>query len=72
MPRPLPDYIMNERDYTTSNWNSILIDWANWNTYSPQMICRCAQKAKELGKKTFAIQFYGKYFPLYFIMAKEA
>eukprot|EP00112_Aurelia_sp_Birch-Aquarium-sp1_P005417 Seg1615.3 transcript_id=Seg1615.3/GoldUCD/mRNA.D3Y31 product="hypothetical protein" protein_id=Seg1615.3/GoldUCD/D3Y31 len=59
-PRPLPDYLMNERDYSTDNWNGHLINWRNWNTYSPQMICRCAQKAKEMGKKTFSIQFYGE------------
>ncbi|XP_065056381.1 uncharacterized protein LOC135684674 [Rhopilema esculentum] len=60
VPRPLPDYVMNERDYTISNWNEHLIDWKNWNTYSPQMICRCAEKAKELGRKTFSLQFYGE------------
>lgn len=60
IPRPLPEYAMNERDYSISNWNGKLIDWRNWNTYSPQMICRCAAKAKALGRTTFGIQFYGK------------
>ena len=64
IPRPLPDYIMNERDYRHSNWNGYLIDWKNWNTYIPKMICRCAAKAKELNRTTFSLQFYGN--PYYY------
>jgi len=60
IPRPLPDYVMNERDYRHSNWNGYLIDWKNWNTYIPKMICRCAAKAKELNRTTFSLQFYGE------------
>ena len=61
---------MNERDYSTSNWNGHLVNWRDWNNYSPQMICRCAAKAKALGRTTFGIQFYGKYrFPVHYLMA---
>jgi len=60
VPRPLPDYILTERDYTLSIWNKYLIDWKNWNTYSPEMICRCAAKAKALKRTTFSMQFYGE------------
>jgi len=60
VPRPLPDYAMNERDFSIPNWNGHLINWKDWNTYSPKMICRCAAKAKELGHTTFAVQFYGE------------
>lgn len=59
-PRPLPDYLQNERDFSISNWNGILIDWKNWNTYSPEMICRCADFAKKRGHSMFAIQFWGE------------
>ena len=59
LPRPLPDYIQNERDYRHTNWNGKLIEWNNWNNYTPGLICRCAEKAKKLGHTTFSIQFYG-------------
>jgi len=59
-PRPVPNYIMNERDYTAKGWNKHLIDWKNWVTYSPQMICRCAEAAKQGGYNYFAIQFWGE------------
>merc|ERR1719450_1818193 len=51
---------MNERDYTHKGWNGILIDWEHWTTYSPQMICRCADAAQKRGDNYFAIQFYGE------------
>eukprot|EP00794_Sanderia_malayensis_P018103 gene18103-19912_t len=59
-PRPLPAYISNERDYNANNWNGHLIDWKNWDTYAPLMICRCAKKAKADGYTTFGVQFYGE------------
>jgi len=59
-PRPMPNYSLNERDFTISNWNKILIDWKNWNTYSPKMICRCAAEAKRLNHDLFSIQFWGE------------
>ena len=59
VPRPLPDYILNERDYRHGSWNGRLIEWNNWNKYIPGLICRCAAKAKALGHTTFSIQFYG-------------
>ena len=59
-PRPLPDYIMNERDYTLPNWNGHIIDWNNWDKYMPALICRCAMAAKKGNYKYFGIQFYGK------------
>eukprot|EP00795_Rhopilema_esculentum_P011264 gene11264-21455_t len=59
-PRPLPEYVMNERDYSTSNWNGKLIDWKNWDTYSPQFICRCAKAVKEKGFTYFGAQFFGE------------
>lgn len=60
VPRPIPFYAMNERDYTISNWNKHLIEWDAWATYSPKMICRCAAKAKSMGRTTFSLQFYGE------------
>lgn len=60
-PRPVPNYVMNERDYTHHGWNGILIDWQNWVSYSPEMICRCADAASKRNDDYFAIQFWGKH-----------
>jgi len=59
-PRPMPNYAMNERDRSIDNWNGFMIDWQNWNTYLPQLVCRCAQVARDFGHDLFAIQFYGE------------
>ncbi|XP_057298309.1 uncharacterized protein LOC130629193 [Hydractinia symbiolongicarpus] len=60
-PRPLPEMLQTERDYTdTEKWNKILINWENWGQYSPEMICRCAYKARMEGKDYFGIQFWGE------------
>lgn len=61
-PRPLPEMLQTERDYTdTEKWNKILINWEDWDQYSPEMICRCAYKARMEGKDYFGIQFWGKF-----------
>ena len=36
------------------------IDWSNWKTFLPGLVCDCAKKSKELGFKYFGIQFYGE------------
>jgi len=58
--RVLPAYIQNERDWTLSNWNGKWIDWKNWEIYMPNMMCRCAKKAKELGYPLFGLQYFGE------------
>lgn len=60
LPRPVPHYIQTERDYSHKNYNGHLIDWAHWRSYSPQMVCRCAEAAKKRGDTYFAIQFWGE------------
>ncbi|KAJ7390936.1 hypothetical protein OS493_020956 [Desmophyllum pertusum] len=61
-PRLLRHYILNERDpeVTGGNHGDQIIDWANWHDYLPQLICRCATKAKLLGYDVFGIQYYGE------------
>lgn len=56
----LPHYIYNERDKSIANYGGRMIDWVNWENYLPRFICRCAQKAKELGYDLFGVQFYGE------------
>ena len=60
-PRPLPDYIMTDRQENLVIYSGQRIDWRNWDAYMPQFVCRCAKKAKEKGHIAFGVQFYGKY-----------
>lgn len=60
IPRPVPNYDHNERDDTIPGFNGIYIDWENWNTYMPRMICRCAEAARKLGHEIFSIQYWGE------------
>lgn len=58
--RALPEYIYNERDPSIPNYGGRRIDWLNWNDYFPGFICRCAEKAKQLGFDLIGVQFYGE------------
>lgn len=60
-PRPLPSYLMNDRDPSINNFSGKKIDWTNWDVYVPDLVCRCAKKAQENGMTYFGLQFYGKY-----------
>ncbi|XP_068751834.1 uncharacterized protein [Montipora capricornis] len=59
-PRPLPDYIMTDRDRSLAIYSGQSIDWRSWDSYMPEFACRCAEKAKEKGHNTFGVQFYGE------------
>ena len=59
-PRPLPEYIMTDRQRGLKVSSGQSIDWRNWDVYLPEFICRCAKKAKERGHNTFGMQFYGE------------
>ncbi|XP_068751837.1 uncharacterized protein [Montipora capricornis] len=59
-PRPLPDYIMTDRDRSLAIYSGQSIDWRNWDSYMPEFACRCAEIAKEKGHNTFGVQFYGE------------
>lgn len=54
-PRPLPDLILNDRSS---------INWGDWDTYMPQLVCRCAKKAAELQYKYFSVQYYGMHYQM--------
>jgi len=58
--RPLPSYIMTDRDASLSIYSGRSIDWRNWDVYMPELVCRCAKKAKSMGKTTFGIEYYGE------------
>ncbi|KAJ7390458.1 hypothetical protein OS493_025159 [Desmophyllum pertusum] len=58
--RPLPSYLMNDRDVFHHTFSGKLIDWRNWDVYVPDLACRCAKKAHEKGMTFFGLQFYGE------------
>ncbi|EDO40033.1 predicted protein [Nematostella vectensis] len=59
--RPLPVYIMTDRDKSRTDISSgHSIDWAHWDTYIPELACRCAHITKAKGWNTFGLQFYGE------------
>ena len=60
-PRPLPHYILTDRDKNHKHYNGTDIDWWNWNTYMPAFACRCAQRAKSYGYRVFGVQYFGRY-----------
>lgn len=60
-PRPLGDYVLNDRDPTaTESYSGQSIDWQNWDVYLPEFACRCAKKAQEKGATYFGLQYYGR------------
>ena len=53
--KALPHLILNVRKPDGPG-----VDWNNWKTFLPNLICDCANKAKELNYKYFGIQYYGE------------
>ena len=58
-PRPLPDYIMTDREKKLGIYSGQSIDWRNWDVYLPKFVCRCAEIARTKGHDTFGVQYYG-------------
>ena len=58
--RPLPDYILTDREKGLKVYSGRWVEWKNWDQYLPNVACRCAKKAKEKGYNTFGLQYYGK------------
>ena len=58
-PRPLPEYILTDRQRGLKVSSGESVDWRNWDVYLPTFVCRCAKKAKDSGHTTFGVQFYG-------------
>ena len=60
-PRPLPKYILTERQKNLAISTGGEIDWRHYDVYLPRFTCKCAKKALEKGYSTFGIQYYGKF-----------
>ncbi|XP_028403466.1 uncharacterized protein LOC114526148 [Dendronephthya gigantea] len=58
--RPLSDYLLTDRDKRHSVSSGRDIDWYNYDTYLPELACRCAMKTVEEGWDTFGLQYYGE------------
>lgn len=58
-PRPLPEYIMTDRERVLKIYSGQSIDWRNWDAYLLEFVCRCAELAKTKGYTTFGVQYYG-------------
>ncbi|XP_068717696.1 uncharacterized protein [Montipora capricornis] len=58
--RPLPDYLFNDLDPSIETFSGQRVDWRNWDTYLPQVACRCAMAAKARNASFFGIQAYGQ------------
>ncbi|CAB4023145.1 Hypothetical predicted protein [Paramuricea clavata] len=58
--RPLNEYILTDRDSTHPVSSGRSIDWNNFDTYLPDLACRCAMKTVEKGWNTFGVQYYGE------------
>ena len=58
-PRPLPDLVFTDRDTTSRVYSGQTINWKQWDTYMPKLVCRCAEESVKKMKIVFGIQFYG-------------
>ncbi|CAB4032175.1 Hypothetical predicted protein, partial [Paramuricea clavata] len=56
--RPLNEYILTDRDRRHPAFSGRVIDWQNFDTYLPDLACRCAMKTVEKGWNTFGVQYY--------------
>jgi len=63
--RTMTELLLTDRDSSSPVYSGQNINWANWNQYIRDLVCRCAGKTRDKGYRTFGIQFYGK---LYFIV----
>lgn len=58
--RPLPELLMTDRDMNSVKYSGIKVNWGEWDMYMDDIVCRCAEKAKEKKYSHFGIQNYGK------------
>ena len=65
-PRPLPNLIMTDRDIRSQVYSGKTIDWKKWDTYLPDLVCRCARESSKKEMATFGLQYYGKHLLNYF------
>eukprot|EP00794_Sanderia_malayensis_P010860 gene10860-12015_t len=59
-PRPLPELLLTDRDGTSPAFSGQHTNWNTWDTYMPDFICRCAEKAATRKRVVIGIQNYGE------------
>jgi len=57
--RAMGDLLFQDRKKGKS-FSGQKIDWKHWDTYLPDLVCRCAEAASNRGFVFFGIQFYGE------------
>jgi len=57
--RALRELLFQDR-YKGKTYSGRKIDWKNWATYLPELVCRCAIATNNKGYVYFGIQFYGE------------
>ncbi|XP_044178441.1 uncharacterized protein LOC114976229 isoform X2 [Acropora millepora] len=57
--RTMSELLFQDR-YKGKTFSGQKIDWNNWKTYLPELICRCAKAADNKGYEFFGIQHYGE------------
>ena len=55
----MPDLLFTDRDSSSAKFSGKHIDWKNWDTYTKDLVCRCAERAKAEGYMVFGLQYYG-------------
>lgn len=58
--RPLPELLITDRDMKSHKFSGITVNWGEWDKYLNDIVCRCAEKAKEKNYSLFGVQNYGK------------
>lgn len=58
--RAMSELLFQDRSDKGKSFSGQKVDWNNWNTYLPDLVCRCAVAAVNRGYTFFGIQFYGE------------
>lgn len=58
-PRPLPQLLFTDRDSRSKVSSGKTIDWNNWDNYIVDLVCRCAEAAKDKKYAFFSLQYFG-------------
>ena len=58
--RPLGELLLTYRDRKSAKNNGTEINWGEWDVYLYELVCLCAQKAKEKKYSHFGLQHYGR------------
>jgi len=58
--RPLPELIFTDNDPESTVYSGVSVQADDWETYMPDLVCRCAKAASMKNYSHFGIQGYGE------------